>query len=268
MSVELKGARVLLTGATGGIGHALARTLHERGAHVVLSGRRGDVLDLLQAELGERAETLAADLASEEGVARLAEQAGAVDVLVANAGLPGTGRLDSFSAQEIDRVLNVNLRAPIQLADALVPGMRERGAGHVVLVSSLSGKIATAQSSIYCATKFGLRGFGLALGDELHGSGVGVTTVFPGFVREAGLFADSGARLPPGVGTSSPRDVADAVVRGIEKGAAEIDVAPLLVRSTAKLYANAPSLMLAFGRRIGGDRLTAAVARGQKDKRS
>jgi short-subunit dehydrogenase len=268
VSVELKGARVLLTGATGGIGHALARALHGRGARLVLTGRRADVLGRLQAELGEQAEALPADLASEDGVARLAEEAGAVDVLVANAALPGTGRLESFSAQEIDRVLDVNLRAPIQLAHALVPGMRERGAGHVVLVSSLSGKIATAQSSIYCATKFGLRGFGLALHDELHGSGVGVTTVFPGFVREAGLFADSGARLPPGVGTSSPEEVAGAVIRGIERGAAEIDVAPFLVRSTAKLYANAPSLVLAFGRRIGGDRLTAAVARGQRDKRS
>ena len=267
MSVKLDQSRILLTGATGGIGHSIARTLHARGARLVLSGRRAEVLQRLVAELGERVEAIAADLATPGDAERLAEQAGTVDVLVANAALPGTGRFDSFTPEQVDRALDVNLRAPIQLAHALLGPMAERGAGHIVLISSLSGKIATAQSSVYCATKFGLRGFGLALHDELHGTGVGVTTVFPGFIREAGLFADSGAKLPPGVGTSSPQEVADAVVKGIQSNKAEIDVAPIMVRSTARVYANAPSLTLAFGRRIRGNRLTAAVAKGQRDKR-
>jgi short-subunit dehydrogenase len=267
VSVRLENGRVLLTGASGGIGRAIARTLHRRGAHMILSGRHAEILDGLRQDLGERAETITADLFSPQGPSALAEQAGDVDVLVANAGLPGTGTLESFSPEEIDRVLELNLRAPMHLARALVPGMRERGTGHVVLISSIAGKVATAHSSVYCASKFGLRGFALALHDELHGSGVGATVVSPGFVREAGMFADSGVKLPPGVGTSSPQDVADAVLEAIEKGRPEIDVAPVMVRSTARLYANSPALMLAFGRRIGGDRLAAAVARGQRDKR-
>jgi short-subunit dehydrogenase len=267
VTVKLEGSRALVTGATGGLGNAIARTLHARGTDLVLSGRRSDVLERLKSELGERVTTIEADLASEEDVARLADEAGPIDVLVANAGLGGTGRLAAFEAEEIDAVLDVNLRAPIQLARALVPGMVERGAGHVVLISSIAGKMPAPASSIYSATKFGLRGFGYSLDIELAGTGVGVTTVFPGFVRDAGLFADSGAHLPPGVGTSSPQDVADAVVRGIEDGKVEIDVAPIAVRSSAKLFGVAPSVVVAVGRRLGGARFAASFADKQRRSR-
>ena len=165
-----------------------------------------------------------------------------IDVLVANAALPASGRLDSFSSEEIDRALDVNLRAPIQMARALVPGMIERGAGHLVFISSLSGKFASAGASVYNATKFGLRGFGFALNEDLRGTGVGATTVFPGFIREAGMFADSGVKLPRGVGTRTPDDVAKAVIRGIEKNRPEIDVAPFSLASGARLFGSAPRL--------------------------
>ncbi len=124
-----------------------------------------------------------------------------MDILVANAALPGSGRLESFSMEQIDRALDVNLRAPIALAHALAPAMVERGSGHLLFVSSLSGKTAAPGSSLYNATKYGLRGFAAALRAELRDSGVGVSAVFPGFIRDAGMFADSGAKLPPGVGT-------------------------------------------------------------------
>src|SRR5207247_2243219 len=104
------------------------------------------------------------------------------------------------SPAEIDRALDVNLRAPIQLARALVPPMLERRSGHLVFISSLAGKVATARSALYSATKFGVRAFAAGLREDLHGSGVGATTVFPGFIRDAGLFADSGVELPRGVG--------------------------------------------------------------------
>jgi short-subunit dehydrogenase len=266
--IELCDNRILLTGATGGIGNAITRTLHSAGAHLVLTGRKADVLERLKAELGDRVEVIEADLARDEEVTRLAAESGAIDVLVANAGLPGTGRLDSFTHAEIDRILDVNLRAPIQLTRALLPSMLERGSGHVVLISSIAGKMPAPHSSVYCATKFGLRGFGYSLNIELRGTGVGVTTVFPGFVRDAGLFADSGAKLPPGVGTSSPREVADAVVSGIEKDRVEIDVAPIGVRSSAKLFGAAPSVVVGVGRRLGGGKIAARVAAGQRDKRS
>ena len=210
--VQLGGARALVTGATGGIGDAIARALHARGAHVLLSGRRQEALDELAGRLGERTEVLVADLAERDAPTRLADAAGAVDVLVANAALPASGRVEDFSHDEIDRALDVNLRAPIQLTRALLPGMLARGRGHVVLVSSLSGKTASPRSGIYSATKFGLRGFAAGLREDVEPKGIGVTVVFPGFVSEAGLFAESGVRLPPWVGTRTPEQVAAAVV--------------------------------------------------------
>src|SRR5581483_7584589 len=114
---------------------------------------------------------------------------------------------------EIDRALDVNLRAPIVLAHALTPAMVARREGHLVFISSLNGKAATPLTSIYNATKFGLRGFAAALREDLRAEGVGVSTIFPGFISEAGMFAAAGAKLPPGVGTRTPRDVAEATVK-------------------------------------------------------
>ncbi|MGZ4203203.1 MAG: SDR family oxidoreductase, partial [Thermoleophilaceae bacterium] len=156
--MQLDGSRILLTGASGGIGQAIARALHARGSQLVLSGRRADALEGLATALGSRAEALPADLASTEGVRALAERVGPVDILVANAALPGSGWLDSFSPEEIDATIDVNLRAPMQLARALAPAMVERGSGHLVFVSSMSGKVANAGGSVYSATKFGMRG--------------------------------------------------------------------------------------------------------------
>src|SRR5690349_14834028 len=184
-AMKLDGRRVLLTGASGGIGNAIARALHSAGATVVLNGRRADALDELAASLGDRVETLVADLGSRDELSSLLERAGDVDVLVANAALPASGWLDSFDPDEIDRALEVNLRAPIQLARALAPRMVERGSGHLVFISSMSGKVPSMGSTVYSATKFGMRGFAAGLRDELHGKGVGVTTVFPGFISDA-----------------------------------------------------------------------------------
>jgi short-subunit dehydrogenase len=265
--MQLDGSTVLLTGATGGIGRAIARAVHAGGARVLLSGRRVEELDRLRAELGGRAECLPADLSQRAGPAELAGRAGAVDVLVANAGLPGTGRVEGFAPEEIDRALDVNLRAPVQLTRALLPGMLERGRGHVVLVSSLSGKVASLRSAIYSATKFGLRGFAAGLREDLHGSGVGVTVVYPGFVSDAGMFADSGARLPRWVGTVTPDQVAEAVVRGIERERAEIDVAPLSLRAGTLLGSLAPVTVARVQRGLGSARIARSMTEGHRSKR-
>jgi short-subunit dehydrogenase len=267
VGVDLNGARVLLTGASGGIGNAIARALHGRGASLAITGRRVEALDALKAELGERVDVLQADLAVAADVEALPGRAGTVDVLVANAGLPGSGVLGSFSPEDIDRALDVNLRAPMQLTRALLPGMLERGRGHLVYVSSLAGKVPAAGSSVYSATKFGLRGFGACLHDELHGTGVGASTVFPGFIRDAGMFADSGVKLPAGVGTKPPEKVAEAVIEAIEKNRAEIDVAPIAVRATGKLAGIAPAAVTAVNRRFGGHDIAEGLAEAQRDKR-
>jgi short-subunit dehydrogenase len=267
VAMDLSGARVLLTGASGGIGNAIARALHDRGASLAITGRRADALEKLREELGDRVDVLQADLAERSDVDALPARAGTVDVLVANAGLPAAGRLDSFTPEQLDRAIEVNLRAPVQLTRALLPGMLERGHGHVVFVSSMSGKVGAAGGSVYSATKFGVRGFGLSLHDELHGTGVGATTVFPGFISDAGMFADSGVKLPPGVGTKSPQQVAEAVIAGIEKNRAEIDVAPLAMRAGAKLAGAAPAAVAVLQRRLGGATVADSLAEAQRDKR-
>lgn len=254
---------VLLTGASGGIGRAIARAVAPMAEELVLSGRRTDVLDALAREL--RARVIACDLSVREDVERLAERAGPVDVLIANAALRSGGLLGEFSQEQIDQMLEVNLRAPIALARALTPGMVERGRGHVVFMSSLQGKASTPVSSIYCAAKFGLRGFALALREDLRRHGVGVSVVLPGFIRDAGMFADSGVKLPMGVGTRSPTDVAEAVVRAIEQDRAEILVAPVGLRLGTAAAAVAPGLSAAVSRRLGSERIAAEIVAGQRE---
>jgi short-subunit dehydrogenase len=264
---DLNGARVLLTGASGGIGNAIARALHQRGSSLLITGRREEMLQTLQSELGDRVEPLVADLASADDVRMLIDRAAGVDVLVANAGLPASGRLDDFTPEQIDRAVDVNLRAPIQMARALIPAMLERGRGHVVLVSSLAGKVAQSGSSIYSATKFGLRGFGFALHDELRGTGVDVTIVYPGFIRDAGMFAESGVKLPPGTGTKTPEQVAEAVIKGIEKGRPEIDVAPLSFKFGGRRFGAAPGVVTTLTRLGGGEKVARGLEAGQRNKR-
>jgi uncharacterized protein len=265
--MRLDGARVLLTGASGGLGQPIARALHARGALVLASARRESVLEELRAELGDRLTPVPADLSDRGSVTELARAAEGVDVLVANAGLPAAGPIDDFTPDQIDRALEVNLRSPIQLVRALVPGMVERGRGHVVLVSSLSGKVSTPGSGLYSATKFGLRGFGHSLRLDLHGTGVGVTLIYPGFIREAGMFDDANVRLPPGVGTSAPEEVAAAVIGGIEDGRAEIDVAPLAMRAGTLLATLAPVSAAMVQRRLGSPGVAESMRVGQRDKR-
>jgi len=256
--MNLGGRSVLLTGATGGIGAVVARALAARGATVILTGRRADPLEALAAELRGRA--IAADLSEPGAPAALLAEAGDVDVLVANAALPASGELASFAPDEIDRALAVNLRAPIMLARLLAPALAARGSGHLVFVSSLAGKTAGPHSSLYSATKFGLR-------QDLAEHGVGVSCVFPGFIRDAGMFAASGAKLPPGVGTSTPGDVAAGIIRAIERDRAEVDVAPLGVRAGARLGGLAPALTASVQGRLGSYKVAKAIGAGQRDKR-
>jgi short-subunit dehydrogenase len=263
--VNLAGRSVLLTGATGGLGHAIARRLCAAGADLVLTGRRTDVLEALAAETQARA--LAVDLADAAAVQRLASECADVDVLVANAGLPGTGQLTSFTVEQIDRALAVNLRAPMVLARELAEHMVARRSGHIVFMSSLAGKVGAPRSSVYSATKFGLRGFAQSLRQDLRPSGVGVSAIFPGFVRDAGMFHDTGTKLPPGLGTVAPEAVAEAVVRAVERNRGEIEVAPVSLRAGAVAAGLAPDLAASVSRRLGGTRVAEQHVAMQKSKR-
>ncbi|WP_280382032.1 SDR family NAD(P)-dependent oxidoreductase [Nocardia wallacei] len=261
---HLADVRVLLTGASGGIGHAVAREFASRGAELVLTGRRRDVLDELAAELGATA--IAADLSDADEIARLAGASGPVDVLVANAGLPAGGHLLELSAAEVDRIVDVNLRAPMLLARHLAEGMRARGRGHIVFVGSIAGLLPAPMVSLYNATKFGLRGFALALRHDLAGADIGVSVVEPGFVRDAGMFADGGGSLPRGMRTVSPEQVARHVVRAVREDIGEIVVAPVEVRLLARIGCVVPGLLAPLHRAMDAERLGAELGGGLRGK--
>lgn len=265
--MELRGRSVLVTGATGGLGQAIVRRLRGEGCSLMVSGRRREVLDGLAAEVGGTA--VVADLARREELQRVAEAALDVDILVANAGVPGVGELTEYSLEELDRVLDVNLRAPVALARLVGERMLARGSGHVVFISSLSGKTANPVSSLYNATKFGVRGFALALRQDWGPRGVGVSCVNPGPIGDAGMFheATQDVALPAGFRPKTPGDVAAAVVKAIRSDRAEVDVADPVMRAGTVFGQVAPQAAAALSRLVGADEVSHRIAEGAVDER-
>ncbi|QKV91073.1 SDR family NAD(P)-dependent oxidoreductase [Streptomyces sp. NA02950] len=263
--MRISGTTVLLTGATGGIGQTLARALAAKGATLLLTGRREEVLRPLADRLGARA--LVADLADRSDLERLAEEASDARILIANAALPSSGQVLDYRTDQLDRALDVNLRAPLLLSRLMAPKMVAEGSGHLVMIGSLSGRTASPGAALYNASKFGLRGFTLGLRQDLHGTGVGVSLVQPGFVGDAGMFADSGATPPAGVRTVSTRQVAVATIRAIERNRAEVNVAPVELRFGSALGGLFPSLSERVQRQAGAGRTAAQLSDGQRDKR-
>jgi short-subunit dehydrogenase len=268
--VNLEGKRVLLSGATGGLGRAIAEELAGQGAKLVLSSRKKDQLQELARSLpggGRTHRVVVADLAKDGAAEKLVKDAGNVDALVANAALPATGRLERFSTDEVKRALRVNFESPILMARALAPKLAKKGEGHLVFIASLAGKVGSPRSSLYNSTKFGLRGFAFGLREDLHPHGVGVSIVSPGFVREAGMFHDAKAKPPPGVGTTTPAKVAQAVARAIRENRNEITVAPRRQRFIAEFGYRHPGVAARIQRRGGADKIAEELAAGQTDKR-
>ena len=265
--MELHGRSVLVTGATGGLGQAIARRLRAEGCELTLTGRREDVLTSLAGEV--QGSSVVADLTSRADLQRLVEECGELDILVANAGVPGVGELSEYSLEQLDRVIDVNLRVPLTLARLFGEGMLARGRGHIVFISSLSGKNATPLSSLYNATKFGVRGFALGLRQDWGPRGVGVSCVNPGPVGDAGMFheATSGTALPAGFRPKAPGDVAAAVVKAIRHDRAEVDVADPVMRAGTFFGQLAPQTAAKLNRLAGGDQLSQRVADGSVDKR-
>jgi short-subunit dehydrogenase len=262
--MNLHGAHVLITGASGGIGHALAQALADRGARLTLTGRKAGVLDELAARIG--GSVVVADLSNDSGVDAVLADTERVDVLIANAGVPASGLISDYSVDQIDRALAVNLRAPIVMAKLLSEQMVTRKSGHLVFMSSLSGKSASAHMALYNATKFGLRGFSLALREDLRAHGVGVSTIFPGPIRDAGMIADTDVRIPR-AGTRTARAVAKATLKAIDDNIAEVTVAPLALRGATLLGSVAPELTARLNRSTGGLKVMAAISEAQRNKR-
>ncbi|MGZ8369157.1 MAG: SDR family NAD(P)-dependent oxidoreductase, partial [Rhodoplanes sp.] len=186
---DLTGRTALVTGATGGIGGAIARALHAQGASVALSGTKSDRLDALAGELGERAHAVRCDLADRAQVEALVPQAeaalGQVDILVNNAGLTRDNLFMRLKDEEWDDVIAVDLTAAFRLARAAVRGMMRRRFGRIIGIASIVGVTGNAGQGNYAAAKAGMIGMSKALALEVASRGITVNCVAPGFVTTA-----------------------------------------------------------------------------------
>lgn len=234
--MEVRGRTCLVTGATGGIGHVVAERLAARGAGVVLTARDGDALAALAASTGGRA--VPADLTQPDEIASLVERVGPVDVLVHAAGEGHLGVCAKLAPARLEHLVALNVTAPIELTDALLPGMLERGRGHIVFVGSIAGRVGRGREAAYAATKGAVSVFADSLRAELRGTGVEVLLVTPGAVA-TGFFERRGTPYDRRWPRPVPAErVAAALVAGIESGRAEITVPrwlglPVLLRGVA-----------------------------------
>ena len=259
--MKLENARILLTGATGGLGHELACQLNESGAAVLLAGRDAVRLETLRAALGPRAAIVTADLTRSEGIALTAHAARefGVNVLINNAGASAFGMFESQPWPTIEQVLATSLEAPIHLTHALLPWLKAQPQAAIVNVGSTFGSLPFAGFAVYSAAKAGLRGFSQALRRELADTLVSVVHIAPRAI-DTPMNGDAVTALNRALDSQSDSaaDVACEIVAALVRNARELHigfperffawlngVAPALIdRSLAgklsivKLYAN------------------------------
>ena len=220
---NLTGKTALVTGATGGIGGAVARALHAQGATVVLSGTREAVLAELANELGERAHFAAANLSDAESVdglvGRAEEVAGTpLDILVANAGITKDGLLMRMKDEDFQSVIQINLESYFRLARAAVKGMMKRRSGRIIGVTSVVGVTGNPGQTNYSASKAGMIGFSKSLAQEVGSRGITVNCIAPGFIASpmTDVLNDQqkeaiNAKIPAGR-MGAPEEIASACV--------------------------------------------------------
>ncbi|PWI40933.1 SDR family NAD(P)-dependent oxidoreductase [Streptomyces sp. ICBB 8177] len=244
---------VLVTGASSGIGAAVARRLAAAGAcELLLNGRDAERLSAVAAATGGVA--MPGDLTTSAGARELAERAerrfGRLDVLVASAGVGWCGPFAQMPPDAVERLIAVNLAAPLHMVRALLPGMLRRNAGHVVLVASIAGAVGVGEEAVYSATKAALCSFADGLRYELRDTGVRVSVLVPGAV-DTPFFARRGApytRRHPR--TVPPERVAEQVHRALLRPRDEVFV-PGWLRFPARLHGAAPVVFRRLAERFG-----------------
>lgn len=235
MMQRFQGKSVLVTGASSGIGAAAARLFAAEGARVVLAARSVDALNRLVAEIGgsERAVAVPCDVTDPAALRSLVEVSerrfGSLQILINSAGYNSRGAVETVAMDELLRVVDVNLRAPIALCRLALPALRRAGGGAIVNIASLAGKIPLPHEAVYSATKFGLRAFSFALAEELRGASISVSVVSPGPVETP--FILSQVETVPDIVFSQPMSTAEEVAHAIadcaERGTREGSIPPL-----------------------------------------
>ncbi len=186
---NLEGKTALVTGATGGIGGAIARAYHARGATVVLTGTRVDALDGLKQELGANTHAIACNLGDAQAIAALPGQieelTGQLDILVNNAGITRDGLLMRMKDEDWDAVMDINLKAAFQLSRACIKGMMRRRYGRIISITSVVGVTGNPGQANYAASKAGIIGFSKALAREVASRNITANCIAPGFIETA-----------------------------------------------------------------------------------
>jgi short-subunit dehydrogenase len=233
--LELRGCTALVTGASAGIGLAVARRLAASGANLVIAARRADKLEEAAGSLramGVRVLTVPTDVGRRDDLEKLVEAAvremGTIDVLVNNAGIEAFCHYADLPLDQIDETVRVNLTSALMLTRLVVPHMLAARRGHVVNMSSTAGKHGPPFGAVYATTKAGLIAFTQAFRAEYRSRGISASVICPGFADDGGIYdrmkANSGRRSPALVGSTTADHVARAVVRAIEKDRPEIIV--------------------------------------------
>jgi len=215
---------VLITGAGGGFGRQLVRQFRAAGAKLILTDITDRALhDVVRDAGDDLVAAIAADLATSEGCDIVADTCTSrrvvPDILVNNAGIAVAGRLDNVPRDNWERLMQLNLLAPMRLCNLFLPAMIERGSGHILNVSSIAGWLGSKGLSVYCASKFGLHGFGVALAADLADTGVHVTNVYPCFSRtpilDSPQYGYEERRAAPAYMISEPSDVVARMIEGV-----------------------------------------------------
>ena len=258
----LKNKVVWITGASSGIGEALAEELSRQGAILVLTARRTDRLEALKQRMAhpDKVLLLPGDLQDPEAIVPLARQvealAGRIDILVNNAGISQRSRALEARLEDVRRLMEVNFFAPIALTNAVLPAMLARRSGRIVIISSVAGYVGTPLRSSYAASKHAVRGYYDSLRAELHGTGVGVTIVCPGYINtEITMHA-----LSASGGEHGKKD--QAIQKGLTPEKCAKTIATAIDRGKSEINVGGPEVMAIYAKRFF-PRLVERVVPGQ-----